>query len=43
MSGMRTPQAGLGQGMVRAHSQAITVASPPSGSLIFGYRWPIRL
>jgi hypothetical protein len=35
-SGIATPQAGLGQGTVRAHSQAMTVASPPFGSLALG-------
>src|SRR5947209_1336826 len=37
--GIRAPQAGLGQITVRAHSQAMTVASPPPcsfGSLTFG-------
>src|SRR5581483_6414690 len=35
-SGIRAPQAGLGQVTVRAQSQAMTVASPPSGSLALG-------
>ena len=36
INGIATPQAGLGQGMVLAHSQAITEASLPSGSLAVG-------
>jgi len=40
-SGIVAPQAGLGHFTVRAHSQAMTVASPPPysfGSRTFGYR-----
>ena len=36
MSGMGTAQAGLGQGTVRVHSQAMTVASVPSDNLALG-------
>src|SRR4051812_20804436 len=43
--GILARQPGFGLSTVLAHSQAMTVASPPPcsfGSFTFGYRWPIR-
>ena len=42
-SGTIAPLArGSGERIVRAHNQAMTVASEPSGSRAFGYRRPMR-